>query len=214
MLLYYIKIVRNFKRSSGFFCIFLEITNPMKIRTYLLLIFSILTVVSCLNDEKKTSLEKREAEIMEKEKQFAGKEAEYQALLKMRDSLNASTDSIAVIHRIPFNINGKWNGRIVCTESNCSDYVVGDTRVDQWEITEKDGEITAKNLNKTGNVRVYKGTFDGSAIYLKHSSDPSAGKQLDMKIDLLTLDSLKLSGSREVQVNRQCLSKFSIDLTR
>ena len=170
-------------------------------------------MVSCNGNEKHQELEKRETELAAKEKSFADKEAEYQSLIKMRDSIFSKNDSVK-INPLPVSITGKWNGKMVCTESNCPEYVVGDTRVDEWEITEENGGITATNLNKTGVVRVYKGKYDGSALRLSFASDPDAEKQLDFKIDFTTLENNKLFGSREVQVNKSCLSKFSIELTR
>lgn len=186
----------------------------MKYPKYLFFLLICLISVSCFEGEKKLELDKREAELREKEKLFAVKEAEYQSLLKMRDSVILQRDSIAVMPVLPVNIVGKWTGKIVCTESNCQDYVVGDTRVDEWQITDENGQITAKNQNMTGTVRIYTGKYDGNSIKLHHPPDAASARQLDLKIDFTSIDSTRLSGTRDVQVNQSCNAKFSIELTR
>lgn len=180
-----------------------------------MIISTVFLFISCKEElkNKQQEIQKREDSLFAKEKRFALKEAEYTKLLKMRDSIIATRDSTNIIS-LPVNIDGKWNGRVVCIESNCQDYVVGDTRVDEWEIIVEQNEVTLKDINKAGVVRVYKGQYDGSVIRVTSSSDPEAEKQRTFKIELNSIEERKISGIREVQVNNACSSKFSIELTR
>lgn len=52
----------------------------------LLVVLFIPFLFSC-NDKKEQELTKRENELLEREKKFADKEAEYELLLKMKDSI-------------------------------------------------------------------------------------------------------------------------------
>ncbi len=175
----------------------------------------ILLLSSCNENLKRKELEiqKREQAVLEKEKSIALIESEYLKLQKMRDSIVSIQDSITV-HTLPVDIQGKWNGKLVCIESNCTDYVVGDVRMDEWEITEDRGQIIAKNSNKVGVIRVYRGKYEGNSIQLFSESEPTAPKSRSFKIEFTTIAEKKLSGSREIRVDNACLSKFTIELSR
>ena len=64
--------------------------------TFLLVLILIITI-SCDNTQKNDKLAEREAELQKKEKLFAEKESEYQALLKMRDSIFMKKDSVKIV---------------------------------------------------------------------------------------------------------------------
>lgn len=171
--------------------------------------------ISCSEEikNKQEELSEKEQSLLEKEKELALKEAEIQTMVGLQDSLESANDSLTV-HPILSQITGKWKGKIVCTESNCQEYVIGDTRMDDWEISEKDGTVIVKNLNKSGTVRVYTGKFDGSTLVVNYTNDPASEKRLDLKISFTTVEPHKLSGTREARVNQSCISKFSIELLR
>ncbi|MFC3158464.1 hypothetical protein ACFOEQ_07965 [Chryseobacterium arachidis] len=113
----------------------------------ILLSFLLLLLINCDNKDKANDLALREQQLLDKEKSFAQKEAEYQSLLKMRDSIFAQkhSDSIKII-KWPDEITGSWTGKVICTESNCSDYVVGDQRTDTWEFASDSLQLSAKLL--------------------------------------------------------------------
>lgn len=183
--------------------------------SFLLMIFTIPFLTSCQGDleSRRKNLEQREAELKEKEAAFALKATDYQILLSLRDSLESSNDSLHIPKEIAF-IEGIWKGKMVCTETSCSDYVVGDVRIDEWEIRYNSGVITAKNFNKAGSVRVYTGTLNGSMIHLEYQSPKSQQPPLDLQIDLTSITETKLSGTRIVKSGDNCVSKFSIDFTK
>lgn len=184
------------------------------------LLFSLFTLslllISCDGDlqKKLEKIQQRESELFQKEKRLALKEAEYQSLIKMRDSILQKNDTLKEINPLVNEVLGDWKGKIVATESNCQDYVVGDTRVDEWKILEENGQIIAKNFNKNGVVRVYTGNFENNVLKLSSQTEKSSSKHLDFKIQFTTVESQKLSGTREIQVNQDCVSKFTIELLR
>lgn len=188
----------------------------LKILTYNLLIsLFIIMLVGCKeeSDLKQLELQKRDSLLTVKEKEFALKAADYKTLLELRDSLTAMKDSVAV-NPLPVDITGNWTGKIVCTHSNCTDYVVGDVRTDEWNLSVDDGKIAAKNINKTGVIRMYTGEYDGTRILLASQNTPDAPVNRSFKIEFGTVSAERLAGTREIQVDQSCTSQFSIELVR
>lgn len=170
-------------------------------------------VVSCNDKEKENNLASREQKLLEKEKIFAKKESEYQSLLKMRDSIFAKKDSVK-IPMWPAEISGDWSGKVICTESNCSDYVVGDQRVDTWEFDNDSTQLVAKIINNSNLVRLYAGKFDHNEIKLNFKTDSTAKKKVEMNVLLNDISDNKIRGTRTVMVDNTCLAKFSVELVR
>ncbi len=187
----------------------------LKLFPIILTLFLAIAVIHCQEktDPKQTELQKRDSILTVKEKEFALKAADYQALLKLRDSLNTPKDTVAV-NPLPVEINGTWTGKIVCTHSNCTDYVVGDVRTDEWQISSEDGKIVAKNVNKTGVIRMYTGEYTGGKVVLVSETPADAASQRTFRIEFGTVSADRLAGTREIQVNQSCTSQFSIELVR
>lgn len=186
----------------------------------LCLIFVWLLMSACRDEEKEKQLLQREQALLEKEKQFALKETEYQALLKMKDSIIAkyvadSTRSDSLLATTwPADIAGQWSSKVFCSESNCPDYVVGDQRTDTWEFSTDSAQLVAKVINNNKLVRIYTATYENSQIKLHFKTDSAASKQVEMNIDLNDIGTKKIKGSRIVTIDNKCTAKFSVDLTR
>lgn len=181
-------------------------------------IFILLFIIfqSCNNNTKNQELKERENKLLEKEKLFAQKEAEYQSLLKMRDSIFAEKDSVKIV-QWPAEIFGAWTGKVVCTESTCNDYVVGDQRIDNWEFDSDSIQLVAKiinNNNKNNLVRLYNAKFENNEIKLNYKTDSTVKKNVEMNVVLNDITAEKMRGTRTVTVNNNCLAKFSVELTR
>ena len=168
---------------------------------------------SCDFSKKTEELDLRESKLLEKEKAFALKEADYQSLIKMRDSLYTIKDSVETI-ALPQNVIGKWNGKIICTDSNCPENMIGDVRNDTWEFIQDGQNISAKVINRTGQIRVYQGTYNGSEIRLNYKSDSSAAKKTEINVLLKDIQDSKIKGTREVTGENNCISRFSVDLDK
>lgn len=181
---------------------------------YLPMIFccSIFFLNSCNNPENDQKLKERESALVQKEQAFAEKEQEYESLKAIRDSLakiNVEIDTVQLSASIPAEIIGRYNGKMVCTETDCTEHVIGDQRNDQWEFTENGVKIT----NKTGGETFYSGTYSNSAIKLKsEKGDPgSTVSEITLQIQDNTVNRLK--GTRELK-RENCVSKFSVDLEK
>lgn len=171
-----------------------------------------LFLTACDDKKKETELAAREKQLLEKEKLFAQKESEYQVLLKMRDSIFSKKDSVKVAEW-PDEIKGQWTGKVICTESNCSDYVVGDQRTDTWEFDSDSIQLAAKIINNNNLVRVYSGKYENNEIKLNYKTDSTAKKQVEMNVLLNEISPNKIRGTRTVTVD-QCMAKFSVELLR
>lgn len=168
--------------------------------------------IACDDNKKEKDLLVRERQLLEKEKLFAQKESEYQALLKMRDSIFSKKDSVKIV-TWPADIAGSWTGKVICTESNCNDYVVGDQRIDTWEFDSDSTQLSTKIINNNNLVRVYSGKFENSEVKLNYKTDSAAKKQVEMNVLLNEFSPNKIRGTRTIAVDK-CLAKFSVELVR
>lgn len=180
---------------------------------FLFLLPLLIGLFSC-NEEKQNELRAREQALLEREKSFALKEADYQQLLKMRDSLLTVRDTLELLVSLPDSIAGRWNSRIICTASNCPEHVIGDQRTDQWELLEDNNQVIAKVINNNNLVRVYTGTFDGSQLKLDFKTDSTADKQIEMHVLMNDIKESRIRGTRDIIAGDNCKARFSIELDR
>ncbi|MDF2553284.1 MAG: hypothetical protein K0R77_2559 [Chryseobacterium sp.] len=178
-----------------------------------LFLLVLLLSVSCDDKQKQEQLTERETKLLEKEKLFAKKESEYQALLKMRDSIFNKKDSVQIL-LWPQEVAGVWSGKVICTESNCSDYAVGDQRIDNWEFDSDSIQLSTKIINNNNLIRTYLGKFENNEVKLNYKTDSTAQKNVEMNILLNEISPNKIRGIRTVTVDNNCTARFSVELTR
>ncbi|WP_294296882.1 hypothetical protein [uncultured Chryseobacterium sp.] len=171
-------------------------------------------LISCDNRKKENDLTMREQQLLEKEKAFAQRETEYQLLLKMRDSIFATKKDSVKIAVWPSQIAGLWTGKVICTESNCSDYVVGDQRIDTWEFDSDSIQLLTKIINNNNLVRVYSGKFENNEVKLNFKTDSTSKKQVEMNVLLNDFSANKIRGTRTISADNNCMAKFSVELVR
>ncbi|PXW16600.1 MULTISPECIES: hypothetical protein [Chryseobacterium] len=181
--------------------------------TFFLLLAASFLLVSCNYKEKEKNLTDREKQLLEKEKVFAKKESEYQSLLKMRDSIFSKKDSVVIAAVWPTEISGPWNGKVICTESNCSEYAVGDQRTDIWEFDNDSTQPITKIINNNNLVRLYTGKFENNEIRLSFKTDSTAKKNVEMSVLLNDISDNKIKGTRTI-TSDGCTAKFSVELVR
>lgn len=180
----------------------------------ILLVSSGLLLSGCHDKEREQQLEQREQALLEKEKQFALKETDYQALVRMRDSLTATHDTMVIVAAWPETIAGAWTSKVICTESSCPDYVVGDQRSDLWEFSSDSTQIVTKVINNNKLVRVYAATYADNQISLSFRTDSATSKQVEMNVVLNEITPTKMKGTRALSIDNKCSAKFSVELSR
>src|SRR5690606_21578248 len=134
--------------------------------------------------------------------------AEYYALLKMRESILAVKDTLAMISTWPEYIEGQRSGRVVSTECNCSDYVVGEQRKDTWILSRDSTQLVTKVVTNNKLFRVYKVSCSADIINLHFRSDSSSSRQVVMNVVLNDLMENKMRGIRILSIDNRCTAKF------
>jgi|SRR5690606_22620006 len=186
----------------------------MSKKILLLLIFASIFLAGCNDCTKEAELEQREIELIRKENQFAEKEAEYLSLLKFKDSIQANIDSVAY-QSWPDSLIGKWSSKTICTESNCSDYVIGDQRVDIWVFDQDSTGLHTRVLNnKNEIVRTYQAKYSPDGIRLTYQTDSTATRKVVMNVNLDQLKSDKITGKRTITIDDKCSAVFNLELNR
>lgn len=181
---------------------------------YIAILYAGLLLGSCQDKDREKQLGQREQALLEKEQQFALKESEYQALIKMRDSLVTMRDTMVIVSAWPAEISGQWNSKLICTESTCTDYVVGDQRSDIWEFSSDSTQIVTKVINNNQLVRVYAATYANNQINLHFKTDSTATKQVEMNVVLSEIAPNKIKGVRTLAVDNKCTARFTVELNR
>ena len=131
----------------------------------------------------------------------------------MRDSIKNTEDSVAV-NSLPENIPGKWNGKMICTESSCAEHVIGDQRTDVWEFSKKGKTVLAKVTDRSGNLKIYSGNYSGLELRLNSNEDSTATRKTEINLILNDLQKNNLKGTRKITGDNNCVAKFTLELEK
>lgn len=186
----------------------------MKIKHLFFLILITCCFAACSDEKRQQQLDSREQAIIKREMEFTAKVADYQSLLQLRDSLLSEKSDTLFVQRWPEGISGNWKGKILCRESNCSDYVVGDQRSDTWAFASDSIRIFTELINNGKLLRVYSAQVDSTAISLHYKSDSTATRKVDINVVLTPSGNDLIKGTQTISVNNQCTARFSVELVR
>ena len=182
----------------------------------LLLLILACIFISC-ESKKELELQKREKALDLREQQLAEKEADYKSLLLMRDSIVAVKDSIqndaAALKEWPENLRGIWNSKMLCRESNCSNYVIGDQRNESWQFIADSTGIYTNVLNAKKLVRVFKAKYIDDKIILEFNSDSISKNRTKMNVVLDDIKDNVIKGTQTITGQDNCIARFSVELT-
>ncbi|WP_163410177.1 hypothetical protein [Flavobacterium ajazii] len=181
-----------------------------------LLLITACTFISCEN-KKELDLQKREKALVLREEQLAEKEADYKSLLLMRDSIIAAkNDTIKndiTIKKWPKSLYGTWNGKLLCRESNCNNYVIGDERNEVWQFLSDSTGLYANVLNNKRLVRVFKAKYAEDKILFEFSSDSISKNKVKMNVVLDDIKENVIKGTQTITGQNNCSARFSVELT-
>jgi hypothetical protein len=186
----------------------------MAIPKYIFVTLIVCLFWGCQDKEKEHELALREQKIFDREQKFAIKEADYQSLLVMRDSLFSKRDTSVTIRQWPEDLAGSWSSKSICRESNCSEYVIGDQRSNTWEFVSDSTGLYTRVNNNNQIIRVFSAKLDSTRIQLRFSSDSSTTKNLELTVELNRDNPSLIKGIQTASVDKSCTAKFSIELTR
>lgn len=186
----------------------------MSLEKILFILFAFL-LFSC-SDKKEKELTERENALLKREQQFADKETEYESLLKMRDSLTEVKevkDTISEIKNWPENLTTNWNSKMVCKESNCSNYVIGDQRSETWKFISDSTGIYTNVLNNNKLIRVFKAQYSPEKIMLDFAKDSTAKSKTKINVVLNDIKQNVIKGTQTITGQDNCRAVFSVELT-
>lgn len=181
-----------------------------------LLFLTIALILFSCNNKKEQELLLRENTLLEREKQFEDKEAEYDKLLKMKDSLLSVSkvkDTLPKIQGWPENLKIKWNSKMICKESNCSNYVIGDQRTEIWEFTSDSTGMYTNVVSNNQIKRVFTGQYLENKIVLDSAKETSAKTKIKVSVVLDDIKNNIIKGTQTVVGQDNCTAKFSVELT-
>lgn len=179
-------------------------------KTILVITLFAAALAGCSDNNKEDTLAQREEALTLKEQEFLAKESEYQQLLALRDSLADTAEQMPVESVLPEEIMGKWSGKMICTESSCTEHVVGDQRNDTWEFSPTGLKITSK----TGGERHFAGSVSGTELKLSSTDSATAASRSKITLGLADLASSRLKGQRELIGKDNCVAKFTVELEK
>jgi hypothetical protein len=102
-----------------------------------------------------------------------------------------------------------------CVETNCSGSAVGDTKIEQWELSYENPGIIAKAYSDNKLVRVYSGSSNGNALELSNTpdnQDPSLAAKMVVRIQEIKEN--EMQGQREIIRPDNCHTLFALDFKK
>jgi hypothetical protein len=189
----------------------------MAFKKLTLLFILLLLLISCDN-KKEQGLAERERLLKAREQEFETKVADYNQLAKMRDSLFAERDKKVkndslVVKTWPDSLGAQWSSKMVCRESNCSNYVIGDQRSEVWQFSSDSLGIFANVLNNDKLVRVYRANYIDNKIVMNFATDSTAKSKVKIDVMLDDVDTKVMKGMQTITGRDNCIAKFSVELT-
>lgn len=181
----------------------------------LLILILIPVIISC-SDRKERELNQRENAILEREQKFADKEAEYELLLKMKDSIDLTLqkkDSVPENRVWPDSLRMKWSSKMVCRESNCSNYVIGDQRSETWDFVSDSTGMFVNVVNNNQIKRIFKGQYSGNKIVLDSAKETSSKSTVKISVVLDEIRKNVIKGTQTITGQDNCTAKFSVELS-
>ena len=174
----------------------------------------------CNLRDREIALEKRSAQIDEKEQLLFVKEQSLEfreQLLNDREKLLDSTSQVIANDSLFKNypsLPGSWAVKMVCIETNCPGSAVGDTKNEQWDFTFHDNAIIATAISNNQLVRVYSGTNFGNSIRLTVQKDTTDAQTAKMVVRLQNIKEKEMEGEREIIQAGGCRIVYALQLKK
>jgi hypothetical protein len=189
-----------------------------------LLLFTVSLIVfpGCTLQQREKELNRRSEELKRWEQQLVLKET---ALSLKEDDLNKRERQMdSTFRNVPSSdsanqydtlITGFWNVRMYCTETSCAGSAIGDTKVEQWEISYQDGSVIAKAMSDNMITRIYIGTYQHDMLRLTSSHEELPSKKVtNMLVRLQIRKPGEMEGQREIQRPENCRIIYGLELRK
>lgn len=182
--------------------------------------FCFLSFSSCSLRQREIELDKKNAEINQREQQLTLKEqtlALREQQLNEKEKLLDSTtqkivnDNLSTLYP---QLPGDWNVKMQATETNCPGSAVGDTKNEIWNFRYQGNSIIASARSGSQLVRLYTGTYNGTAIKLTLQQDSSDTHFSKMAVWLQRVNENEMVGEREIIQASGCRIVYSLELKK
>ena len=186
----------------------------------ILSLFFIIVLSGCNLRQREIELEKKLAEVNEREQRLTLKEQSLelreQQLNEKEKKLDSTTqsngyDSLMIKHpKLP----GLWNVKMQCIQTSCPGSAVGDTKNEQWQFKLQDNGIIVSAISNNELVRVYTGIYRNNALQLSVQADTNLVATAKILVRLQQIDEKEMSGEREIIQPDGCRILYSLQLKR
>lgn len=134
------------------------------------------------------------------------------------DISEISDDSLledsAVLTEHSLVVQGEWNSRMLCTKSDCDQYVIGDRRNESWEFTADSAVVYANLIKSKKKLLVFKAVYSSDKVLLESSSDSLAGNKSQVSVALDDIRENVMKGTQTIIGEDNCKAVFSVELSR
>lgn len=184
-----------------------------------LLLIPLLMNSGCGFEERKRALDAREAALQEREQDLLLKQKQ---LTQLEDSMKlnlARQDSATSVLKnlglpLPDSLQGVWNISMICTQTSCTGFAVGDSRKENWTFSGGDSTgVYIKAMQGEKLIRIYSGIYDGGGFILSTLSGSDSITTV-MNVKLSVENGNKLSGTRVINQADGCSATFRLDAER
>ncbi|KAA9038406.1 hypothetical protein FW778_12610 [Ginsengibacter hankyongi] len=180
----------------------------------------LITFCSCNLRERELELKNKMQEVNKKEQELSLKEKEIQLKeeqLNKREHVSDSLlkippDTLSMLHP---DLTGTWAVDMLCTATTCAGSAVGDSKVEQWEISLQHNTVIANAINKDKVIRTYSGTYTGNKLELSSQAiDTSTSKGVQIIIRLKKTKENEMEGEREIIRPDDCHIIYDLQLKK
>ncbi|MGJ7029812.1 hypothetical protein [Niabella hirudinis] len=163
-------------------------------------------------DSREQALNAREQAVMLKEKKIVLMEDSLKRYAAKMDSASRVPDEPRI--PLPDSLAGSWNVTMICTQTSCTGFAVGDIRKENWQVMGNGATVTVRALQGNKLIRVYTGSFTGTGLNLSTPETESVSPSATMQVILKTDNINKWSGQRRIVLSDGCETIFKIDMDR
>ena len=181
------------------------------------LLLSILLVApGCDYQRKEQDLQKRQTELEQREKELLLKEnalnLKEQEILK-REQLLDSTRYRDSLPGIDSSLVARWSVRMTCIETTCTGSAVGDTKLEEWNISYEGNHIIARSFSDNQLNRIYRGSTTGNTIELEAEAGATNNQPAThLTVRLEKLNNSSMEGQREIIRENGCKIVYDLKL--
>lgn len=189
-------------------------------KTFFLFLISLFIFSGCNIQEREKKLElkeiqlnQKEIELNLKEQTLALQEQELNANKIILDSVQNQNDYLLSLYP---DLQGIWNVKMICTETTCPGFAIGDVKIEIWDFSIQNNTLIAAASNTKGILaRIYSGTLKENHLELvSEVTDDQTGQGIKMLIKLRNTSGNTMSGTREIFYANGCYITYTLDIKK